>query len=93
MNHLIKFFCLSLLSVSAFAAPQTATLSVPGMTCAACPITIKKALSRVDGVERVEVSYKSKTATVLFDDQQTSPESLTQATTDAGYPSTVQGDK
>ena len=28
------------------AAPQTVTLDVPGMTCAACPITVKKAISK-----------------------------------------------
>ena len=27
------------------AASQTVTLDVPGMTCAACPITVKKAIS------------------------------------------------
>ena len=32
--------------------PQTVTLSVPGMTCAACPITVKKALSKVEGVDQ-----------------------------------------
>ena len=26
------------------AAPQTVTLDVPGMTCEACPITVKKAI-------------------------------------------------
>ncbi|MCR2721459.1 mercuric transport protein periplasmic component, partial [Salmonella enterica] len=32
------------LATPAWAAVQTVTLSVPGMTCAACPITVKKAL-------------------------------------------------
>ena len=36
------------------AAPQTVTLDVPGMTCAACPITVKKAISKVDGVSKVD---------------------------------------
>ncbi|HCC82324.1 MAG TPA: mercuric transport protein periplasmic component, partial [Methylophaga sp.] len=30
-------------SLPALAAPQTVTLSVPGMTCSACPITVKAA--------------------------------------------------
>ncbi|EKH5750464.1 cation transporter, partial [Pseudomonas aeruginosa] len=37
------------LSTPAWAATKTVTLSVPGMTCAACPITVKKALTKVDG--------------------------------------------
>ena len=40
------------LSAPAWAATKTVTLSVPGMTCAACPITVKKALTKVDGVQR-----------------------------------------
>ena len=93
MKHLPQLLLFSLISFSAIAAPQTVTLSVPGMTCAACPFTIKKALSRVDGVDQVEVSYKMKSATVRFDDQQTSAEDLTQATANVGYPSTVQGEE
>lgn len=72
-----------------YAATRTATLSVPGMTCAACPITVKKALSRVEGVSDVTVSYHDKQATVTFDDTKTTVDALTQATADAGYPSTA----
>ena len=74
-----------------YAATRTATLNVSGMDCAACPITVKKALSRVDGVSDVKVSFKKRQATVTFDDSTTSIESLTRATIDAGYPSTVEG--
>ena len=79
---------LALLSLPALAAMQTVTLSVPGMTCAACPITVKAALNKVDGVARVDVSYPDREAVVTFDDTRTSVEALTQATTNAGYPST-----
>ncbi len=72
-----------------YAATLTAKLSVPGMTCAACPITVKKALSRVEGVNDVSVSFEKKEATVTFDDAKTTINVLTKATTDAGYPSTV----
>ena len=37
------------LSAPAWAAIKTITLSVPGMTCDACPITVKRALSKVAG--------------------------------------------
>ena len=73
-----------------WAAPQTVTLTVSKMTCAACPITVKKALSRVPGVTEVSVSFERKHATVVFDDSQTTVAALTRATTDAGYPSTVE---
>jgi len=38
------------LSAPAWAATKTVTLSVPSMTCATCPITVREALSRVEGV-------------------------------------------
>lgn len=80
---------LAILSSPALAAMQTVTLSVPGMTCAACPITIKLALNKVEGVSEADVSYEQREAVVTFDDAQTSVEALTEATANAGYPSTV----
>ena len=77
------------LSVPAWAATQTVTLSVPGMTCAACPVTVKKALSKVDAVEKIVIHYDQKEAVVTFDDAKTNVEALTKATENAGFPSTA----
>lgn len=71
----------------AWAATQTVTLTVPGMNCATCPITVKKALSRVDGAQKAEVDYATKLAVVTFDDKKTNVQALSKATTDVGYPS------
>jgi mercuric ion binding protein len=79
-------------SVTAWAALRTVTLKVPGMTCPACPITVRKALERVPGVTTVEVRYEKKQAVVTFDDGKTSTEALLKATKDAGYPSEVEKD-
>ena len=84
----------AMLALTAFAAPilaanQTVTLSVPGMSCAACPITVKIALSKVEGVSKTDVTFKNREAVVTFDDSKTTIETLTKATEDAGYPSTV----
>lgn len=90
MKKLIVFVALaSALITPAWAATQTVTLSVPGMTCAACPITVKKALTKIDGVQKVEVSYEKLAAVVTFDDTRTTVDVLTKATENAGYPSTV----
>ncbi|VTU44798.1 mercury resistance system periplasmic binding protein MerP [Variovorax sp. RA8] len=80
--------------LAAFATPvwatsQTVTLSVPGMTCAACPFTVKQALSKVKGVNKAEVSYEKKQAVVSFDGAKTNVQALTKATANAGYPSTA----
>lgn len=71
------------------AATRTVTLSVPGMTCAACPITVKKALTKVEGVSNVEVAYKQLEAVVTFDDARTSIHALEEASRNAGYPASL----
>ena len=77
------------LSSLAMATVQTVTLDVPGMTCSSCPITVKKALKKVDGVQQVTASFEKREAVVTFDDQKTSAEKLSLASTNAGYPATV----
>lgn len=77
------------LVVPVLAADKTVTLSVSGMTCAACPIAVKKALNKVEGVEKIEIDYGKKQAVVTYDDAKTSVEALARATEGAGYPSEV----
>jgi mercuric ion binding protein len=81
---------LAALPLAAFAAPpQTITLDVRNMTCPLCPITVKKSLEKVAGVSGVQVDFDRKTATVTYYPDKAKPEALTQATTNAGYPSSV----
>ncbi|MBJ6128243.1 cation transporter [Microvirga splendida] len=82
-----------MLAVGAIAAPQTVTLEVENVSCVSCAPIVKKALSRVPGVSQVTVIEADgmATATVTFDDEKVTPEALTQATTNAGFPSTVKG--
>jgi mercuric ion binding protein len=80
---------LSLFVSPAWAASKTVTLAVPGMNCSACPLTIKKALTKVDGVTKVDVSLDDLQAVVTFDDAKATVAALTKATKDAGYPSSV----
>ena len=90
MKKLVTALTLALaVTSSAWAATKTVTLSVPGMTCAACPITVKKALNKVDGVVKTEVSLEKKEATVTYDDAKTSVNTLLDATRNAGYPSSM----
>ena len=72
---------------AALAAEKTVTLAVDNMYCSACPYIVKQSLARVPGVETVAVSYEQKSATVTYDDQVTTIDALTAATTQAGYPS------
>ncbi len=81
------------ISPGAFADVQTATFDVPGMTCSSCPITVKKALMKIDGVRQVRTSFEKREAIVIFEDSRTSVEKLGQATANAGYPAIVRHGK
>ncbi len=68
---------------------QTITLNIENMTCSMCTVTIKKALQKVEGVQKVAVDYDAKTAVVTFDSHKTNSAALIKATTDAGYPGSL----
>ena len=74
-------------SPAAMAADKTITLAVNNMDCAACPSIVKGSLEAVPGVAKVAVSFKDKTATIVYDDAKADVNQLTSATTKAGYPS------
>lgn len=93
MNRRSLLVALALAAVAAapqvsFAEQKTVVLSVPSMNCDACPITVRKALEKVLGVEKVKATLEPPEALVTFDDAKTSVEALQKATTNAGYPST-----
>ncbi|TKC91648.1 mercury resistance system periplasmic binding protein MerP [Trinickia terrae] len=89
MKKLLAALVLAVVAVPVWAATRTVTLSVPGMTCAACPITVKHALSQVVGVQKTDVRFEQREVVVTFDDGKTNVLALTRATADAGYPSSV----
>ncbi len=68
------------------AESQIATFAVENMTCATCPIAVRKAMSKVEGVSNVEVDFVSKIATVTFDPDAVKAEVIALASTNAGYP-------
>ncbi len=65
---------------------QTASFGIEHMTCATCPITVRRAMEGVDGVHDVTVDFKSKTATARFDPARTTIKAIAAASTNAGYP-------
>ncbi len=89
MSKLLAAVALWTATACVWAAPRSVTLSLPTMDCPVCPITVKKALTKVPGVSQVEVSFEKRLANVIFDDARASVDTLTRATKEAGYPSTV----
>ncbi|WP_027443925.1 heavy-metal-associated domain-containing protein [Erythrobacter cryptus] len=72
-------------------ATQTRTFAVENMTCALCPVTVRKAMEGVPGVKSVAVDFDAKTATVVFDPSVTNADAIAAASTNAGYPAAVKG--
>lgn len=62
---------------------STITYSVPGMSCGHCESAVKGAVSKVDGVDAVDVDLETKDVTVTGTDL--SDEALRAAIDDAGY--------
>ena len=77
-----------LAATPASAGEQTATLKVDKMFCASCPFIVKQTLAGIDGVKNVEVSFRRKLATVVFDDAKSTVAQLASAVTEAGFPAT-----
>jgi mercuric ion binding protein len=89
-NLMRKLIVLAILTVlgtgTASATDRTVKLSVGNMDCEACPFVVHKAIEGVNGVKTAKVDYKSKTATVVFDDAATTVDAIATASTNAGYP-------
>lgn len=90
LNSVLSLALLSFLSAPAWAAPRTVVLSVPGMTCPVCPITVKTALQRAPGVEQVTVNFSRKEIRVRYNDAKTNVAALEKVTARAGYPSHIE---
>lgn len=73
-------------ATAATAQTRTATFTVANMTCATCPITVKKAMQKVPGVRSVDVSFEKKAAVVVFDPSRTRPAAIAAASTGVGFP-------
>lgn len=73
------------------AAKQDVTLSIGGMTCAACVRRVEKAIAGLDGVEKAFVNIATEKASVTFDPQKVRLSDIRIAVEKAGY-SVLQSD-
>lgn len=65
--------------------PETITIPVTGMTCAACSARVQRALTKAPGVDSAAVNLMTNTATVEYDAAVTSPDSLVEQIRATGY--------
>lgn len=95
MNRIITLMLLLLATNFTVVNAQTGndediktSFKVEKMTCATCPITVRKAMQSVDGVKEVTVDFDSKIATVIYDGKQTDATQIAASSTNIGFPAT-----
>lgn len=63
----------------------TVQIPVSGMTCGSCAVAVKKALTSVAGVKKVDVSVEQNRATVVYEDSQANEKQLRDAINKTGF--------
>ncbi len=64
---------------------QKASMSITGMTCAACATRVEKGLSKIDGVSDANVNLAIEKASVRYDDEATNLEEIEARIAKLGY--------
>ena len=64
---------------------KTERYRVTGMTCAACQANVTRCVSKLDGVDDVNVSLLANQMTVSYDESRLNPEAIMQAVEKIGY--------
>ncbi|MFY9519950.1 MAG: heavy metal translocating P-type ATPase [Caldicoprobacterales bacterium] len=60
-------------------------IPIAGMTCAVCSASVEKSISKLAGVERVEVSFVTERARIVYDSSQLRIGQIRDAIEEAGY--------
>lgn len=64
---------------------KTTTIPIEGMTCGACVSRVKKTISTMEGVNKVEVSLEKRNVKVTYDDKIVLPDSMVKVINELGY--------
>ena len=67
------------------ASRREMNLKIEGMTCSACEKHIKQAVNKLDGIVKLNVSYKNSQALITFDTNKTSSAAIQKAVETTGY--------
>lgn len=65
------------------------TFKIPDMTCANCAMKIESLEDELDGVKRVNASYRALRAAVEYDETKVSEEQIIEALKEKGYTAIV----
>jgi len=72
-------------AASAPASTEAITLSVKGMTCFTCELSVQSAVKKLDGVTEAKASGPQGTATIRYDPARVTPQQLVEAIKSTGY--------
>ncbi len=64
---------------------QTINFNIKGMTCASCEVHINHAVNQLNGVTKVESSYKKGNTEITFDNSKTTVEEIKNVINSTGY--------
>lgn len=81
---------LSLLCTIVWGQEQQIEITVEGMTCPLCTMTIKKNLKKQPGVIQAKVRLNTQKATVTYDDTRIETSQLLKAIEEVGYKGTLE---
>jgi copper chaperone len=65
---------------------QTLSFDVSGMTCGGCTGSVQRALSKIEGVSRAEVTLHPGVVSVVADPERVTSAQIEAAITGLGYP-------
>ena len=85
MKFLAMLTMLFLVTGMAMAKDVTAQIKVTGVTCSACAVSVKKALTKTAGVKTADVSVDKGLATVVYDDARVNEQQLRDAINKSGF--------
>lgn len=64
---------------------QMTTYDITGMHCASCANIIERTISKIDGVEKIEVNYATEQAKIALDEQKVDINQLSKKIEPLGY--------
>jgi mercuric transport protein len=66
------------------AALKTVKLEIDGMTCGQCAASINTALKKIEGVQKIDISFEQKGGSVQYDPAKVNEKSIVEAINKTG---------
>lgn len=71
---------------------ETRVINIDGMTCGGCVKSVDSALTRLNGVQSVDVDLEGNKASVTYDSSAVAVDAIVEAIEEAGFDAVVAGE-